>query len=131
MERALAKLKQAFPQLEVLSDDRQPLDWDQIRSAAEDNGAGPGGPASPAAGGGPPDVPAEVREQVQGMMERRWCDEEVPALAGLTPRQAAADPSRRESLERLLTEFERMDAGMPGEGFGMRPARLRELLGLR
>jgi hypothetical protein len=31
----------------------------------------------------------------------------------------------------LLTEFERMDAGMPGEGFGMRPARLRELLGLR
>jgi hypothetical protein len=31
----------------------------------------------------------------------------------------------------LLAEFERLDAGMPEEGFGVRPARSRELLGLR
>jgi hypothetical protein len=64
------------------------------------------------------------------MLERRWCDEGVPALNGLTPRQAAADPSRRETLERLLGEFERMDGDLPPQGMTMRPARLREMLGL-
>ena len=37
--------------------------------------------------------------------ERIWCDEEIPALGGLTPREAAADPSGRESLDRLLAEY--------------------------
>jgi hypothetical protein len=131
MDRVLANLKEAIPELEVLSDDRRPFDWGQVRSGAGDDGAASGRAPAPGAGSEPLTAPAEVREQIQDMMERRWCDDEVPALAGLTPRQAAADPTRRESLERLLAEFERMDAVMPDAGFGMRPGRLRELLGLR
>lgn len=48
-------------------------------------------------------VMAELRRQFQA----RWLDDSVPALGGLTPRQAAADPTRREMLEHLLDEFER------------------------
>ncbi len=48
---------------------------------------------------------AELSRQAQS----RWLDDSVPALGGLTPRQAAADPTRREQLERLLGEFDRMD----------------------
>lgn len=59
---------------------------------------------------------------LQGEMNRQamatWLDESVPALGGITPREAAADPTRREQLERLLREFERDDrrSGMP-DGF--------------
>jgi hypothetical protein len=64
-------------------------------------------------------------------LEVRWCDESIPALAGLTPRQAAADPTRREALERLLASFEHPHRGRDDAGsMTMRPARLRELLGL-
>ncbi len=48
---------------------------------------------------------AEIARQTQ----TAWLDESVPALDGLTPRQAAADPTRREQVERLLDEFERMN----------------------
>ena len=75
-------------------------------------------------------LPPEALEQLQDRFERRWCDEHVPALGGLTPRQAAADPSRREALERLLGEFERANRAQPADAIGMRPTRLREILGL-
>lgn len=124
MERALAALKKAMPEGKLLSDDRQPFDFTK----------GPPPPPSgvpPSATGPGPELPPEVIEQVQEQLERRWCDEAVPALAGLTPRQAAADPSRRESLERLLAEFERFEAhDVPGGFVGMRAAHLRQLLGL-
>jgi hypothetical protein len=55
--------------------------------------------------------------------ERRWVDESIPALGGLTPRQALDDPTRRGDLLTLLREFDER----PGM---MNPARLRELLGL-
>jgi hypothetical protein len=61
-------------------------------------------------------------------MERRWLDEEVPALAGLTPRQAADDPTRREQLKRLLDSYPKPEPG--SAVFGLRPDRLRTLLGL-
>ena len=48
----------------------------------------------------------------------------------MTPRQAAADPTRSEALVRLLREFEEIDRNLPEEGIVMRPARLREMLGL-
>jgi hypothetical protein len=66
---------------------------------------------------------AFVREQ-----EARWVDEPVPALAGLTPRQAAGDPTRREDLVALLHEFDRQ-APPPG-AVTFDPDRLRALLGL-
>jgi hypothetical protein len=56
-------------------------------------------------------------------------DEQVPALGGLTPRQAADDPTRREDLVALLNEFDRApDLAVQWATFD--PARLRQLLGL-
>lgn len=65
---------------------------------------------------------AALRGELQQQAQRRWLDEEVPALGGVTPRQAAADPTRRDQLERLLAEFDdhgsRFDA-LPDELGGM------------
>ncbi len=76
----------------------------------------------------PPELPADAVEEIQGQMEARWCNESIPALAGFTPHQAAADPTRREQLERLLDSFDAMDT--PPGAFSMRTDRLRSLLGL-
>jgi hypothetical protein len=57
--------------------------------------------------------------------EQRWLDESVPALGGVTPRQAAADPTRRDDLIRLLDSFP--DGDDPGQ---MSATRLRAALGL-
>ena len=66
---------------------------------------------------------ADVREQISGELERRWLDDHVPALGGLTPREAAIDPIGRHELERLLDSF--------GDGPGlMDVARLRKALDL-
>ena len=86
--------------------------------------------ATPSAGAGM-EVPPEAVEAVAAFMreqEERWIDESVPALAGLTPRQAAADPTRREDLLALLHEFDRSPT--PGGAVGFDTARLRVLLGL-
>lgn len=50
---------------------------------------------------------ARLNTELSRQAQARWLDENVPALDGLTPRQAAADPTRREQLERLLDEFDR------------------------
>jgi len=125
LERALLVLKKQLPGARVLTDERQPFDLAKgVAPAPLAPSVGDSGPA--------PMVPPEVVAQLQEKFEKRWCDEQVPALAGLTPRQAAADPSRREALERLLAEFERDEAepAPPGAFVGMRTARLRQLLGL-
>jgi hypothetical protein len=78
------------------------------------------------------DLPPDVAEAVEVLMrekELRWLDEQIPALGGLTPRQAADDPTRREDLISLLHEFGRHEAGPEGT-FGFRVSRLREHLGL-
>jgi hypothetical protein len=80
----------------------------------------------------PPEEPfesidPEIVEQVLDMMERRWISEEVPALGGITPRQAAVDPTRREDLIALLRSFDRMPTS---GGITMRPDILRRHLGL-
>ncbi|MGH9072461.1 MAG: hypothetical protein ACRDX8_15235, partial [Acidimicrobiales bacterium] len=58
----------------------------------------------------------------------RWVEKPVPALSGLTPRQAADDPTRREDLVALLHEFDRHEA--PSDAASSDTARLRRLLGL-
>ncbi|MDN5934080.1 MAG: hypothetical protein L0I24_23915, partial [Pseudonocardia sp.] len=58
--------------------------------------------------------------------ERQWCDQRVPALGGVTPRGAAADPTRRVELDRLIANLPPVDAAA-GQ-VGMRPERLRALL---
>ncbi len=60
--------------------------------------------------------------------EERWVDEAVPALAGLTPRRAASDTTRREDLVALLNEFDTHPPPPGAATFDM--VRLCRLLGL-
>ena len=128
MDRVLGVLKTDIPEMKVLSDERTPLD---LAKAGRSCPPGPGSPppdgtttdgretSDAVATGGQETtgasasrqqevpLPLEVRRQLQQRFEARWCEEQVPALGGITPREAAADPSRRETLERLLAEMER------------------------
>ncbi len=83
-------------------------DFDEVMEEAQTRGPGIG------PGQGDPDddaaFPPEMIEEIARMLEARWLSEPVPALGGLTPRQAAADPVRRLDLDRLLRQF----SGMPG-----------------
>ncbi|HET8929718.1 MAG TPA: SEC-C metal-binding domain-containing protein, partial [Acidimicrobiales bacterium] len=83
----------------------------------------------------PTDAPEEIRAVLRKQMdayEEAWVDESIPALGGATPREALEDPTRRDDLFRLLDQMEHEDASLSEErrALGMRPARLRELLGL-
>lgn len=85
-------------------------------------------------------VLARLNTEISRQAQARWLDDSIPALDGLTPRQAAADPTRREQLERLLAEFDRHDArfqqldldsdGMAGRAITYDTAALRRELGL-
>lgn len=75
-----------------------------------------------------PAAPSAAVLALQERREHRWCDEPAPELDGATPREAAADPARREALERVIAALPKDD---PTTGrLGLRPARLRELLDL-
>ncbi len=74
-------------------------------------------------------------EQIMRQKEEEWVEESIPALGGLTPRQALADPTRKEDLFALLREFEGYgvaEAGAGGVlvGGGFNVQRLRTLLGI-
>jgi len=79
-----------------------------------------------------PETNPDVAAAMEGMMremEDAWVDEEIPALGGLTPRQAARDPAWRAELEALLDDmtWQRRRSGAHGS---MDPDRLRALLAL-
>lgn len=69
-----------------------------------------------------PEIAALVAERIASM-ERDWLDESIPALGGLTPREALEDPTRRPDLLRLLNT-------MPDSPNGFSAARLRAMLGI-
>ena len=80
----------------------------------------------------------EREPEARAFMERmwrehwaNWLDEELPALRGKTPRQAARDPRGREWLEALLLSFESSAADATGPNL-LAPdvAALRRELGL-
>lgn len=76
----------------------------------------------------PLQVDPDIARRVMEHLEQRWCTEPVPALGDVTPEQAAADPTRRDDLVRLLDSFPEPD---PTTGvMGLRPQVLRERLGL-
>ena len=75
----------------------------------------------------PEEVLLAVEEQVRSH-ERRWVDEPIPALEGLTPREALDDPTRREDLFALLREMRQQ--GSPGDPGSMSAERIEDLLGL-
>ena len=118
-ERLLSRLRTMAPDLEMVADERVP--WEMRGEAVESSETSR--PESP------PDARAAL-EAVVWEMEDRWVDESVPALGGLTPRQALDDPTRREDLLALLREFEQdaLPDGSPFATFDV--ARLRAKLGL-
>jgi hypothetical protein len=115
LERVLTALDGAFPGIKVMSDERSPVPFPTMLR----------GPAN-----APErlDLPADVAEEIQDKMERRWLTEHVPALGGLTPVEAVADPSRVEQVERLIASWS--ERPLPAGSITMRPDRLRQLLGL-
>lgn len=66
-----------------------------------------------------PPMPPEVMEALKAMEaehHRRWLDESIPALGGLTPREAAKRKGGpRKALDLLLAEIEHAEATRPPE----------------
>jgi hypothetical protein len=125
MEALRERLAGALADAELLGERETPL-----REALE-------GHAAERAMGLAPDPPpppdAETKAAIDALMADyadRWVDEEIPALGGLTPRQAADDPTRREDLLALLREFERSDRAADPAFVGMPVARIRRTLRL-
>jgi hypothetical protein len=114
LDRVVDVLVGELPGAVVVDETREPV----VLRASDMGGAGPEVPTDPAI--------LHALVQNRARMEVRWCDEEVPALGGLTPRAAAADPTRRDEVRRLLSSFPEPPPG----SFGMRPRRLLELLDL-
>ena len=76
----------------------------------------------------------EVREFMKNTMKKHWeswPDTPIPALRGMTPRQAARDKLGRELLESLLLEFEVRSARQDNEFNKVDVTELRRRLGLR
>jgi len=62
----------------------------------------------------PPAEVVEVMRKLQAEHYRRWLDESIPALGGLTPREAARRKGApRRELDVLLAEMEHCEAGRP------------------
>ncbi len=117
----LGALGAVLPEMRVVVDERTPFD----EAAAELEAAGPkegSGMIDPA------EAPPEVQEAMRAYMrelEENWIDEPLPALDGMTPRDAVQDPTRRGDVERILASFVVRD-----DDLGMDPGRIRGLLGL-
>lgn len=109
MDRVLAELARLDPAMTVVEDSRRPMS-DFTASSRE--------PIEP----DDPEMLAVMDEFIRDY-EARWLDESIPALKGLTPRQAADDPTRRGDLIKLLDSF-------PASARGMSAERLRAALGL-
>jgi hypothetical protein len=61
----------------------------------------------------PPEV-LEVMKRMQAEHYRKWVDDAIPALGGLTPRAAAQrQGAPREALTLLLAELEHAEASQP------------------
>ncbi len=116
----LDALREARPEVEILEQERRTTD-DLTESGTL--GSGAGSMIDPR--GADPELAAALADYVRGY-EQRWLDESIPALGGVTPREAAADPTRRDDLVRLLDSFPD-DHGDPGQ---MSATRLRANLGL-
>lgn len=126
LDQVLSKLKDLLGSIEIVEESEESLD--EVRARLGDSAV---------------DEPfeIEVTEEEQAALqahveklEDRWLDESIPALGGLTPKQALGDPTRRDDLIRLLNEFERNEvifkATQGREAAGFKSARIRKKLGL-
>lgn len=108
---------QAVPDADVIDIDARPLEM--TGDPAQLGGAEPIAQDDPA-------IQAILREYI-AEAEERWLDEQIPALGGRTPHQAAADPIGREDLVRLLASF---PVPADDDVGAMNPDRLRAALGI-
>jgi hypothetical protein len=104
-ERRLARCRR---RLEALLGDRIRLIETQTRSAAEALAEGP-----PAEAPEPLILPPEVVAGLEERMLRQWIDDSIPALGGMTPREAAKTPEGRRQLMALLDYIEDQQARVP------------------
>ena len=82
---------------------------DPARSLArvhDDRGAETAVAAASPASGPSPEVLAQALEQVIRRRYAHWCDETIPALGGLMPRQAITTSTGLERVKGLLREYE-------------------------
>ena len=98
-QRILSHLLSQADDLEILEDEQIEMGSERAREIAEEDSESDLGDTPP------PEVMQALQELIREQ-ESRWLDESIPALSGLTPRQAAADPTRREDLVALLNEFD-------------------------
>lgn len=63
-------------------------------------------PRGDTAGSEKVELPDDVMEEMRRQMSERWLSESIPALGGLTPGEAALDPTRRGDLLALLRSFD-------------------------
>jgi hypothetical protein len=70
----------------------------------------------------------EDLDQFSANFEQRWMEEQIPALGGLTPRQAADDPTRRADLVKLLLQMDGPIAGPVKIGYNAK--RMADELGV-
>jgi SEC-C motif len=70
----------------------------------------------------------EDLDQLSFNFEQRWMEEQIPALGGLTPRQAADDPTRRADLIKLLLQMDGPIAGPVKIGYNAK--RMADELGV-
>jgi hypothetical protein len=132
MERLLATITTAVPDAEVVVDERTDLGHllsEQGRVAAPDGEEAGDLRSAEGLGERPPAEAEAILDQFIHKKEAEWVDESIPALGGLTPRQALVDPTRREDLLALLRELGR-SSPMGGGGQGFDAGRIRSLLGL-
>jgi len=81
-------------------------------STPDDVARGIGEPGHAGGGSGlPPELEAQVLQQFADRYYRGWLDEELPALAGRTPRSAAKLKTQRAKVAALLREIERTPSG--------------------
>ena len=122
MDRVLATVSRLDPTMTVLDDNRRPIrDIGELAALANQLPGGRDAALDP----DDPELAAFLADVIHGY-ETRWLDEQIPALDGHTPRQAADDPTRRDDLIKLLDTF---PAGGAARG-AMDADRLRAALGL-
>ena len=127
MDDVLATIRRLDPQVELIADERLPIPT--TREAERYTAARP-------TTGSPFIEPEAQSSEIQQAMadhiakyEEEWLDLPIPALAGVTPREAADDPTRRDDLRRLLDSFDTgddspvmMSAGRLRVALGLEPA---------
>jgi len=102
------RLKNCHRRLEALLGDRIQLVRTQTKSVEEVLREEP-----PADVPEPLILPPEVIAELEEKMLRQWIDESIPALGGLTHREAVKTPEGRQLLEDLFDYIERRQQQMP------------------